>query len=48
MITMRKGSQNPGICDRNVAFFNTAALHMRIPLDERDKFRWLILDHAIH
>ena len=34
-----KGSQNPGICDRNVAFFNTAALHMRIPLDERDKIQ---------
>ena len=34
-----KGSQNPGICDRNVAFFNTAALHMRIPIDERDKIQ---------
>jgi hypothetical protein len=28
---------NPGICDRNVAFFNTAALHMRIPSEERDR-----------
>ena len=31
-----KGAVNPGICDRNVAFFNTAALHMRIPVEDRD------------
>ena len=34
-----RGAANPGICDRQVAFLNTAALHMRIPVEERDKIQ---------
>ena len=35
----KKGAVNPGVCDANYAFFNTAALHMRIPVEERDKIQ---------
>jgi len=31
------GSENPGICHTNVAFFNTGALHLRIPFEEYDR-----------